>query len=67
MADLEERPTKIRKLDIPNESNESPQSNTAAPEAPETAFSEATSDQLEDEGGAPFQDGQEERDDAPNG
>lgn len=65
MAELGERPTKIRKLDITKESNESPQSNTAAQEAPEMGFSEATSDQLEDEGGAPSQDGQEERDDQP--
>ena len=46
MAELEERPTKIRKLDLEAESNERPQADSAVLEAPEVAFSEAASDQL---------------------
>jgi tRNA (guanine9-N1)-methyltransferase len=62
MAGLEERPTKIRKLDMPSELS---QGNPACPEAPEMAFLEATSNQLEDEGDTPFQDGQDARDGRP--
>ncbi|KAE9369518.1 hypothetical protein N431DRAFT_413574 [Stipitochalara longipes BDJ] len=65
MAELEERPNKIRKLDLPSEPNASPQSNSAAPEAPDTPFPEATSDQLDIEREALSHDCEGEDEDQP--
>jgi tRNA (guanine9-N1)-methyltransferase len=58
MAELEERPNKIRKLDIPSELSGPPQSVAAAPEAPNTALSNTKGDQPDVQGEAPSLDGQ---------
>ena len=68
MAELKERPTKIRKLDLEAESNERPQAaqaDSAVLEAPEVAFSEAASDQLGSMGEAPPNDGKGASEDQP--
>jgi len=65
MDELEERPSKIRKLNLDLEPYVSPQNNLSAPEVPDTALSEATSDQLDAEMAAPSHDGHEEEEDKP--
>jgi tRNA (guanine9-N1)-methyltransferase len=60
MAELEERPSKIRKLDSPAELVESPQSSSAAQETSEIPSSEPTCDQPGDAGEEPSQDGKGE-------
>lgn len=65
MAELEERPSKIRKLDLEAESNELPQADLAVLEAPEVAFSEAGSDQLGNMGEVPSNDGKGVSEDQP--
>ena len=65
MAELEERPSKIRKLDPTAESLESPQSTSAVQEASEIPISEATCNQPGDAGEEPSQDGKGENEDTP--
>jgi len=65
MDELEERPSKIRKLNLPLESDTPPQSNSSAPEIPDTTVSAATSDQLDADGEAPSHDGHGEDQNQP--
>jgi tRNA (guanine9-N1)-methyltransferase len=65
MAELEERPSKIRKLDPTAESLESPQSTSEVQEASEIPIPEATCNQPGDAGEEPSQDGKGENEGTP--
>ncbi len=56
MPELEERPSKIRKLDLEAQSNECSQADSTVLEAPEVACSEAASDDLGSMGEVPSND-----------